>query len=108
MQGTAPSLTLAAAQSAVDASIQSLGGYWPPLANLARLFEECGEVARVVNQLHGQKLRKADELAVDIVEEMGDTLYVLIVLANSLGVDLETALLRVLTKYAKRDLTPEV
>src|SRR5271165_6753643 len=101
-------LTLAGAQATVDASIQSLGGYWPPLANLARLFEECGEVARVVNQLHGPKQRKAEEMATDLTEELGDTLYVLMSLANSLGVDLETALLRVITKYARRDSSREV
>ena len=97
-------VTLRAVQREVDASIQALGGYWPPLANLARLCEECGEVARVVNQLHGPKRRKANEAAPDAAEELGDTLYTLIVLANSLGVDLDIALKDVLAKYARRDL----
>jgi NTP pyrophosphatase (non-canonical NTP hydrolase) len=96
-------LTLRAAQAEVDASIQALGGYWPPLANLARLAEECGEVARVVNQLHGPKRRKPDEPAPDPAEELGDALYVLLVLANSRGVDLDMALREVLTKYQRRD-----
>lgn len=97
-------LTLSAVQAQVDASIQSLGGYWPPLANLARLFEECGELARVINQAHGPKRRKADETPPPIAEELGDALYVLITLANSLEVDLDTALRAVLAKYAARDV----
>jgi NTP pyrophosphatase (non-canonical NTP hydrolase) len=100
----APDLTLRAAQRAADASIQALGGYWPPLANLARLLEECGEVARVVNQLHGPKRRKPGEGDPDPAEELGDALYVLLVLANSLGVDLATALHAVLANYAERDV----
>ena len=95
-------LTLREVQDQVDQSIQALGGYWPPLANLARLFEECGEVARVVNQIHGPKRRKPEELAPEAADELGDALYVLVVLANSLGVDLETALADVLAKYARR------
>ena len=98
------SIDLRTAQREVDASIQALGGYWPPLANLARLCEECGEVARVVNQLHGPKRRKANEAAPDAAEELGDALYTLLVLANSLGVDLDNALRDVLAKYATRDL----
>jgi NTP pyrophosphatase (non-canonical NTP hydrolase) len=95
-------LTLREAQEQVDASIRALGGYWPPLANLARLFEECGELARAVNQAHGPKLRKPDETPVSAGEELGDALYVLLVLANSLDLDAETALSNALAKVAAR------
>jgi NTP pyrophosphatase (non-canonical NTP hydrolase) len=95
-------LTLAEAQRAVDASILALGGYWPPLANLARLFEECGELARVVNQTHGPKLVKASEMQREAREELGDTLYVTLALANSLGVDADEALRTALDKTARR------
>jgi len=94
--------TLAAAQAAVDASIQALGGYWPPLANLARLFEECGELARAVNQTHGPKRVKYGETQAAAQEELGDVLYTLLVLANSLGVDAEDALAEALAKVAGR------
>ncbi len=94
--------TLAAAQAAVDASIQALGGYWPPLANLARLFEECGELARAVNQAHGPKRVKSGETRAAAQEELGDVLYTLLVLANSLGVDAEVALAEALAKVASR------
>ena len=99
-------LTLRAAQAEVDASIRALGGYWPPLANLARLFEECGELARVINSTHGPKLRKPTEVATPLREEMGDALYVLLVLANSLDVDAEQALTEALTKARARIPTP--
>ncbi len=95
-------LTLREAQAQVDASIRALGGYWPPLANLARLFEECGELARAVNQAHGPKLRKPGEAAVSASDELGDALYVLLVLANSLDLDAEAALSNALAKVAAR------
>lgn len=95
-------LTVRAAQAAVDASILALGGYWPPLANLARLFEECGELARAVNLEHGPKRRKPEEARVAMREELGDVLYVTLGLANSLGVDAEGALRDALCKVASR------
>ncbi len=98
----ARAMTLREAQDAVDRSIQALGGYWPPLANLARLFEECGELARVVNQTHGPKLVKSGEAQAMAAEELGDALYTLLVLANSLGVDATRALHGVLRKVGAR------
>jgi len=102
---TPTALTLSAAQQQIDASIQSLGGYWPPLANLARLFEECGEVARAVNQLQGSKKLKLGEIQANLSEEIGDALYTLLVLANSLDVDVEKSLTDVLAKYQRRDVS---
>lgn len=95
-------LTLAESQRAVDASILALGGYWPPLANLARLFEECGELARVVNQTHGPKRVKPDEARGALTDELGDVLYSVFVLANTLGVDAEDALRGALDKISRR------
>lgn len=97
-----PSLTLREAQAAVDSSILALGGYWPPLANLARLFEECGELARAVNQAHGPKQVKSGEAQGALAEELGDVLYTTLVLANSLGVDAAAALDAVLAKVRSR------
>ncbi|HUY77733.1 MAG TPA: nucleotide pyrophosphohydrolase [Ktedonobacterales bacterium] len=94
--------TIREAQAEVDATILALGGYWPPLANLARLFEECGELARVVNQTYGPKPRKPDETAVAIHEELGDILYVTLALANDLGVDATAALASALAKARHR------
>jgi NTP pyrophosphatase (non-canonical NTP hydrolase) len=81
------------------------GQYWPPLANLARLTEEVGEVARVVNQVHGPKRIKASEVAADLKLEFGDLVFVLTALANSLGVDLQAGFDEALEKYRVRDET---
>src|SRR5215469_15863146 len=102
MGGEYPSETLHGAQAAVDASIIALGGYWPPLANLARLFEECGELARAVNQAQGPKRLKPGEQQTIAAEELGDVLYVLLVLANSLDIDAAAALEGVLRKVESR------
>jgi NTP pyrophosphatase (non-canonical NTP hydrolase) len=97
-------LTLGDAQRAVDAWIgQFREGYWPPLANLARLIEEVGELAREINHRHGPKTKRDDEPASDLALELGDVLFVLIAIANEQGVDLEEAFRRVLGKYEERD-----
>ena len=36
--------------------------YWKPHEILARLMEECGEFARLVNHIHGPKKKKSTEL----------------------------------------------
>ena len=100
--GRGQALTLQNAQRAVDASIQALGGYWPPLANLARLFEECGELARAVNQTHGPKPVKSSESAASLEEELGDVLYITLVLANNLQLDAASALKGALARAAER------
>lgn len=100
--GATDDLTVRAAQVEVDASIRALGGYWPPLANLARLFEECGELARGVNQRFGAKPVKPGETAVALSDELGDVLYVALVLANSLEVDAGSALAEAIAKARRR------
>lgn len=95
---------LAAAQKAVDDWISRFDeGYWPPLANLARLVEEVGELARELNHRHGSKPKKKEEPDTDLALEIADVLFVLVALANEQGVDLEDAFGRVLAKYRTRD-----
>ena len=97
-------MELREAQERVDAWIGRFEeGYWPPLANLARLAEEVGELARLLNHLHGPKTKKAEEDAQELGEELADVLFVLLVLANQSGVDLGAALERTLEKYRDRD-----
>ena len=97
------SQSLRGAQQTVDEWIRANGGYWPPLANLARLVEEVGELARALNHRFGSKPRKSDEPEQDLPLELADVLFVLIVLANQQGIDLDDALRRTLAKYAVRD-----
>lgn len=84
------------------------GEYWPPLANLARLTEETGELARAVNQHYGQKKIKSAHDAADIEIELGDLLFVIGCLANSTGADLQRGFEAALEKYRVRDEEPDV
>ena len=97
-------LGLKGAQRAVDDWISQFDeGYWPPLANLARLVEEVGELARELNHRHGSKPKKKSEAEADLGLEIADVLFVLVALANEQGIDLEDAFARVLEKYRLRD-----
>ncbi|MGD8624251.1 MAG: nucleotide pyrophosphohydrolase [Anaerolineae bacterium] len=96
--------TLNEFQSDVDAWIQGVGGgYWSPHANLARISEEVGELARLINHLFGPKPKKAEEAAQELGEELADIVFAIICLANSQGIDLEESLAGVLAKVWSRD-----
>ena len=100
-----PGKTMQQLQADVDAWIQGPGGgYWSPHVNLARIAEEVGELARLINHLYGPKPKKLDEAPQELGEELADILFVLICVANSEGIDLETSLQQVLDKVWKRDL----
>jgi NTP pyrophosphatase (non-canonical NTP hydrolase) len=92
------------AQARVDAWISRFEeGYWPPMANLARLIEEVGELAREMNHRFGPKTKKTGEPEQELALELADVLFVLLVIANQQGIDLGEALERVLDKYKNRD-----
>lgn len=78
-------------------------GYFPPLAMLARLTEEVGELAREVNHAYGPKPKKPDEPPGSVALELGDVLFVLVSFANALHIDLESAFLAVMRKFRERD-----
>jgi NTP pyrophosphatase (non-canonical NTP hydrolase) len=84
------------------------GEYWPPLANLARLVEEVGELSRALNQQHGEKRVKSGEAASDIELELGDLLFAATCIANSTGADLQRGFEAALEKYRARDEDPKV
>lgn len=97
-------LTLRDAQALVDTWMADRGWeYWHPLSQLARLTEEMGELARVVNHLYGEKPKKSTETLQDLGLEMADVVYTLICLANSQGIDMQSSLEEVLKKYRHRD-----
>ena len=104
----APSTALGALQQEIDAWIQAHGGYWPPLANLARLTEEVGELARGINQTAGPKPVKPSEDPADVAGEMADVLWILLCLANQLDVDLEAAFEQTMAKVRRRGEAPKV
>jgi NTP pyrophosphatase (non-canonical NTP hydrolase) len=91
-------------QQEVDAWIaQFEEGYFAPLPMLARLTEEVGELARVLMHHHGGKKPKPGEDPGDTGEEIADALFVLICLANSLGIDLDAKFAAMMEKYRVRD-----
>lgn len=97
--------TLRDVQQEVDTLIKEEwhSTYWSPLSSLARLTEEVGELAREINHSYGEKPKKASEDQGNIAAEIGDILFILASLANSLGVDLDTAFEQVMAKYQHRD-----
>lgn len=97
-------MTLQELQAEVDGWVgQFKDGYWPPLANLARLVEEVGELSRELNHRYGPKTKKAAEETADLALELGDILFVLAAIANQTGVDLEAAFAGVMDKLRQRD-----
>jgi NTP pyrophosphatase (non-canonical NTP hydrolase) len=96
--------TLKESQEIVDKYIsQFKEGYFSPLAMLARLTEELGELAREINHYYGEKPKKTTEGSKTIDEELGDLFFVLICLANSLNIDMDEALTTVMKKFNTRD-----
>lgn len=96
-------LTFKSAQNKTDDLIKTLGGYWPPLGMLAAATEEIGELAREINALEHIKKKKPSESQKAIGEELADTFYTLICIANHYNVDLGQEYEKILVKYASRD-----
>jgi len=91
-------------QKEVDAFIGQFNtGYFSPLANLARLTEEVGELSREINHLYGEKKKKDSEDDNTIKAELGDNLFVLLCIANSLDIDMTESFNETMDKYNKRD-----
>ncbi|MDN6731793.1 MAG: nucleotide pyrophosphohydrolase [Atopostipes suicloacalis] len=78
-------------------------GYFTPLAIMARMTEEVGELARGINHYHGEKQKKDSETEKEISEELGDTLFVLITMANALDIDLDQSFQETMEKFQTRD-----
>ncbi|UCE13674.1 MAG: hypothetical protein JSV04_00530 [Candidatus Heimdallarchaeota archaeon] len=92
--------------SKVDNFIQSHGGYWDTAWLLAAITEELGELSRSLQMFAGvrkispQKYEKSMNLLIE--EECGDLFFAMVCLTNSLGINLERALLNTLIKYESR------
>jgi len=97
-------MSLRDAQQAVDRWIGEFEeGYFPPLANVARLTEEVGELAREINHRFGPKPKKPIEPDDSIAMELADILFVVICIANSQGLDLDDAFAQMMAKVTSRD-----
>jgi len=97
-------MTLSDLQQAIDQWVsQYEEGYWPPLANLARLTEEVGELSREINHRYGPKTKKSTEDTGSVADELGDILFTVATLANSMGIDLDEVAQNTLAKVTRRD-----
>ncbi|HSH55750.1 MAG TPA: nucleotide pyrophosphohydrolase [Candidatus Limnocylindrales bacterium] len=77
--------------------------YWHPLSQLARLIEEVGEVARILNHQYGDKPKKPGEVHDKLEDELADILYGVFCLANSQGIALDEPMQRAIAKLETRD-----
>lgn len=91
-------------QQEVDQYIQQFKtGYFSPLAQMARITEEVGELAREVNHSYGEKQKKKEEPENSVEQELADVFITLIMLANSLEIDLTEAFNQSMQKFQVRD-----
>lgn len=91
------------AQEMVDRWIRTVGvRYFSPLTNMAVLAEEVGEVARVIARTDGEQSAKAGE-RLDLADELADTMWVLMAIANQHGIDLADAFRNNISKKSVRD-----
>jgi NTP pyrophosphatase (non-canonical NTP hydrolase) len=97
-------ISIRRAQQMVDQWIRGKGvRYFSELTNMAILTEEVGEVARLMSRLYGDQSFKESDQEKNLADELADTLWVLICIANQTGVDLEAAFLANLSKKDSRD-----
>lgn len=97
-------ITLKEMQQIVDEYIgQFEEGYFSPLALMARLTEEAGELAREINHYYGEKPKKKSEPYNTVDMELADCMFILICFANSLNIDLEEAFFSMMEKFNTRD-----
>lgn len=91
-------------QNRVDEWFKHAGAdYWPPLAMMARLSEETGELARELNHRFGPKKKKAEEDVKEVGDEIADIIVTLCCIANSLNMNLDDSFNRAMDKLYSRD-----
>ena len=96
-------MTLDEAQQQVDHWIKTFGvRYFSELTNMAILSEEVGELARIMARRYGDQSFKEGEKS-DPADEMADIIWVVVCLANQMGIDLEEAIARNFEKKTARD-----
>jgi NTP pyrophosphatase (non-canonical NTP hydrolase) len=101
-------MTIQDAQREIDIWIKQYGGgYFSELTNLGMLTEEVGEMAHWIIRKYGDQTLKPNEKDINIdeaiIDEMTDTLWVLLCLANQMGIDLQKGLQNNFNKKTLRD-----
>ena len=97
-------MSLADYQKMLDDTVQPYEKpYWSPLSILARLTEEVGEVARILNHQYGDKPKKPGEEHELLEDELADVMYAVLALANSQNISLDEPLKKAIAKLETRD-----
>lgn len=96
-------LTLRKIQIEVDEWIQENGGYFKPLSIMAQISEESGELARTLNNLYGDRVKKMEDPDKEIGKEICDLMFALICLANSHNIDLDKFWKETISARCERD-----
>src|SRR5580704_6818379 len=97
-------MSLADYQKQIDENVKELAKpYWHPLSQLARLSEEVGELARILNHKYGDKPKKPGERHADLGDEIADIIYTVLCLANSQNIKLDSHMERSIAKLNVRD-----
>ena len=78
------------------------GKIWTPFVMVTDLLEEAGEVAAVVKGLEGFKSPEKPKTKNMLATELSDMLYIIFVLAEHYGIELEETFLQTVNDYMLR------
>lgn len=78
------------------------GGGWTSFAMVTDLLEEAGKVASAVKGLEGFKPPEKPKTKEMLAAELSDLLYIVFVLAEHYGIELEEAFLQTVNDYILR------
>lgn len=78
------------------------GKGWTPFVMVTDLLEEAGEVASVVKGLEGFKPPEKPKTKEMLATELSDMLYMIFILAEHYGIELEDAFLQTVNDYVLR------
>jgi len=78
------------------------GKTWTPFAMVTGLLEEAGEVASAVRGLEGFKPAEKPKTEEMLATELSDLLYMIFILAEHYGIDLEEPFVKTVNGYLSR------
>jgi NTP pyrophosphatase (non-canonical NTP hydrolase) len=78
------------------------GQGWTPFVMVTDLLEEAGEVAAVVKGLEGFKPPEKPKTKEMLATELSDLLYIIFILAEHYGINLEESFLQTVNDYMLR------
>ena len=97
-------MSLQTYQQQIDDTVQQYAKpYWEPLSILARLSEEVGEVARILNAQYGDKPKKPGEEHDELGDELADVIYAVMCIANRENIVLDEHMRNAINKLLTRD-----